>query len=234
VPQSPPSKRHQRVGAPGGAAPPSPKRHQPVAAPGGAAPPFGGLTGGIAAGKSQVLAAFARRGAATLSSDALVHELLEEPRLRSRLGERWGEGILSDGSLDRRRVGAIVFERPEELAWLEALLHPLVGERVATWRQSLPAGVPLAVVEVPLLFETGMDALFDATVAVVADDRKRADRAGACGTELLEGRGDRQLSQGDKAARATHVIRNDGSVEQLEAAVERLMPLLAGPTRGPA
>jgi dephospho-CoA kinase len=197
-------------------------------------PPFVGLTGGVAAGKSEVLAAFARIGAATLSSDALVHELLGDPEVRSRLIERWGPEIVSDGSLDRGRVGTIVFERPEELAWLESLLHPLVGERVVAWRQSLPPEAPLAVVEVPLLFETGMDAAFDATVAVVADDRTRADRAGARGTELLEGRSDRQLSQEEKAARATHVIRNDGSVEELEAEVERLMPVLVGMTRGAA
>ena len=102
------------------------------------------------------------------------------------------------------------------------------------WRQSLPAGARLAVVEVPLLFETGMDAAFDATVAVVAEDGKRADRAGARGTELLDGRSNRQLSQEEKAARATHVIRNDGSMEELEAEVERLVPILTGITRGAA
>jgi dephospho-CoA kinase len=196
--------------------------------------PFVGLTGGVAAGKSEVLAAFARLGAATLSSDALVHELLGDPDVQSRLIDRWGEEILSDGSLDRGRVGAIVFKRPDELAWLESLLHPLVGERVMIWRRSLASEAPLALVEVPLLFETGMDAVFDATLAVVADDGARTERAGARGTELLEDRSDRQLSQEEKAARATHVIRNDGSLEDLEAEVERLMPVLAGMTRGAA
>ena len=215
-------------------APPSLERHQPVSEPEGSSPAFVGLTGGIAAGKSEALGAFARLGAATLSSDALVHELLDDPDVRSQLVERWGEGILSNGSLDRRRIGAIVFERPEELTWLESVLHPRVGERVLRWRHSLPAGARLAVVEVPLLFETGMDAAFDATVAVVAEDGKRADRAGARGTELLDGRSNRQLSQEEKAARATHVIRNDGSMEELEAEVERLVPILTGITRGAA
>jgi dephospho-CoA kinase len=213
--------------------PESLKRHQPEGSSSGS-PAFVGLTGGIAAGKSEALAAFARLGAATLSSDALVHELLDDSDVRSQLVQRWGEEILSDGSLDRGRIGAIVFERPEELAWLEDVLHPRVGERVLAWRQSLPAGARLAVVEVPLLFETGMDAAFDATVAVVAEDGRRADRAGARGTELLEGRSNRQLSQEEKAARATHVVRNDGSVEQLEAEVERLMPILTGVARGAA
>jgi dephospho-CoA kinase len=84
------------------------------------------------------------------------------------------------------------------------------------------------VVEVPLLFEAGLEAAFDATVCVVAADATRVERAGARGTELLEGRGDRQLSQEEKAARATHVIRNDGSLEELSLKVAGLIPALVG------
>jgi dephospho-CoA kinase len=197
-------------------------------------PPSVGLTGGVAAGKSEALAAFSRLGAATLSTDALVHDLLASPEVREQLVERWGERVLSEGEVDRRRVGAIVFERPDELAWLEALLHPLVGERVVEWRRALPPDTPLAVVEVPLLFETGMEALFDATVCVVADDSTRAARAGARGTQLLEGRSDRQLTQEEKAARATHVIRNDGSLAELEDGVAGLMAELVALAPGAA
>lgn len=185
-----------------------------------------GLTGAVASGKSEALAAFARLGAATLSSDAVVHDLLGSQEVRERLVERWGEPVLADGGVDRGRVGAIVFERPDELAWLESILHPLVGGRVAEWLQSLPADTALAVVEVPLLFETGMEAAFDATVCVVADDSTRAARAGDRGTQLLEGRSGRQLSQEEKAARATHVVPNDGSLAELEDQVARLVPEL--------
>ena len=185
-----------------------------------------GLTGAVASGKSEALAAFARLGAATLSSDAVVHDLLGSQEVRERLVERWGEPVLADGGVDRGRVGAIVFERPDELAWLESILHPLVGGRVAEWLQSLPADTALAVVEVPLLFETGMEAAFDATVCVVADDSTRAARARDRGTRLLEGRSGRQLSQEEKAARATHVIPNDGSLAELEEQVARLVPEL--------
>jgi dephospho-CoA kinase len=155
-----------------------------------------------------------------------VHELLDDPGVRSRLVERWGDDVVSDGRLDRRRVSAVVFKRPEELSWLENVLHPRVGERFAAWRETLPSEVPIAVVEVPLLFETGMDEAFDATVAVVAEDETRADRAGARGTDLLERRSARQLSQEEKAARADHVLQNDGSLEDLEAQVGRLMAAL--------
>jgi dephospho-CoA kinase len=125
-------------------------------------------------------------------------------------------------------VGRIVFESPEELRWLESVLHPLVGERLARWRAELPSGTTLAVVEVPLLFETGMEGAFDATVAVVAHDAARAERAGERGTELLAAREAEQLSQEEKAARATHVVSNDGTREDLEAALAELLPRLTG------
>ena len=185
--------------------------------------PVLGLTGAIAAGKSEALAAFARHGAQVLSTDAVVHELLATERVRDLLAGRWGADVAPDGEVDRARVGAIVFERPEELAWLESTLHPLVGERIVAWRQTLDPGTPLAVIEVPLLFEAALDAAFDATVAVIAADDVRVGRAGARGTSDLEGRAGRQLSQEEKAARATHVIENDGSLEDLDRRVENLV-----------
>jgi dephospho-CoA kinase len=210
------------------------QQHERVASSGGSAPAFIGLTGGIAAGKSEALAAFGRLGAATLSSDAVTHQLLDEPEVRTRLVERWGDQVLVDDRADRERIGAIVFQRPQELAWLESVLHPLVGRRVAQWRQALARGTPLAVVEVPLLFETGLEGAFDATVCVAAADEIRARRAGERGTDLLEGRSGRQLTQEEKAARATHVIRNDGSLAELEAEVARLMPVLGAVAQGAA
>jgi dephospho-CoA kinase len=191
-------------------------------------PPFIGLTGGIAAGKSEALAAFARAGAETLSTDAAVHELLASADVRERLVERWGESVAPGGEVDRARVGQIVFGDADELVWLESVLHPLVGERIVAWRKALPADARLAVVEVPLLFEGHLAEAFDATVCVVADDELRRRRAAERGTELLEGRSERQLSQEEKAARATHVVRNDGSREDLGAAVARLAEELAG------
>jgi dephospho-CoA kinase len=188
-----------------------------------AAAPFIGLTGAIAAGKSEALAALGRLGAATLSSDAVVHELLSSERVRELLVERWGAEVAPGGEVDRARVGAIVFDQPDELAWLESALHPLVGERIAAWRASLPDDVPLAVVEIPLLFETGLESSFDATIAIVAEDATRVERAGERGTDALEGRAARQLSQDQKAARATYVVHNDGAVADLEAALEALL-----------
>jgi dephospho-CoA kinase len=187
-----------------------------------------GLTGGIAAGKSEALAALERIGVPTVSSDALVHELLETEPLLPRLVERWGEDVAPEGRVDRDRVGSIVFADRDELSWLEAQIHPLVGERIGAWLGSLPEGTGIAVVEVPLLFESGMQDAFDTTVAVVASDAVRRDRAEARGDVLVDAREARQLDQEEKAERAAHVVENDGGIEELErqlsALIEKLEP----------
>jgi dephospho-CoA kinase len=187
-----------------------------------------GLTGGIAAGKSEALAAFERLGAATISSDAVVHELLDGEPLLGRLQERWGEEVAPEGRIDRSRVGEIVFADPGELSWLEAQIHPLVGERIGAWLASLPAETAIAVVEVPLLFESEMEPVFDTTLAVVTSDGVRRARAEARGHALVGEREARQLAQEEKAARAEHVIENDGTLEDLERRLSALLAKLGG------
>jgi dephospho-CoA kinase len=187
-----------------------------------------GLTGGIAAGKSEALAAFERLGAATISSDAIVHELLDAEPLLGRLVERWGPEVAPGGRVDRGRVGEAVFADPEELRWLESQIHPLVGERIGAWLASLPEGAEVAVIEVPLLFEAGMEGAFDTTVAVVSSDPVRRARAGARGHALVAEREARQLAQEEKASRAEHVVRNDGSLEDLEQELSALVEKLRG------
>lgn len=185
-----------------------------------------GLTGGIAAGKSEALKAFARLGAATLSSDAVVHELLETEPLRGRLLERWGPEVVSAEGVDRAKIGEIVFADPEQLTWLEEQIHPLVRERTAEWLTSLPEGTEVAVVEVPLMFEVGSDKAFDTTVAVVTPDGLRRERAAARGHALVDEREARQLTQMEKAERADHMVENDGSLEDLEQALSALLAKL--------
>ena len=187
---------------------------------------FVGLTGGIGAGKSEALAAFERLGAATLSTDRVAHDLLEDDEVRASLLERWGEVIAPNGKVDRDRVSAIVFNDRGELAWLESVTHPRVGAHVLEWRQNLDPGVPVAVVEVPLLFEAAMENAFDATVAVVADDELRDARLRDRGQGGLAGREERQLDQAEKGRRADHIIRNDASLEELESEVRKLIEQL--------
>lgn len=187
-----------------------------------------GLTGGIAAGKSEALAAFSRLGASTLSSDAVVHELLDSEPLMGRLVERWGSEIVSDGKVERARIGEIVFADPEQLTWLEQQIHPLVGERIGSWLTQLPPEAEVAVIEVPLLFESEMEGAFDTTVAIVTEDEVRRRRAEARGHALVDEREARQLAQDEKAARAEHAIANDGSIEDLERALSALIARLRG------
>jgi dephospho-CoA kinase len=119
-----------------------------------------------------------------------------------------------------------VFDRPDDRAWLEGILWPQVGARIAAWRERVATEEPppvAAVVEVPLLFEAGMEGAFDATVAVVADEGLRAGRATARGHTAVAERAERQLSQAEKARRATHAVRNDGTREELKAELSRVL-----------
>ena len=193
--------------------------------------PFVGLTGGIASGKSAALAALERAGAATLSTDAVAHDIYADADVREALVERLGEEAAPDGEVDRAAVARLVFDDPERREWLEGLLWPRVGQRVFEWREELSRRddpPPAAIVEVPLLFESGMDQGFDATIAVVADDDLRVERAGARGHEAVDERASRQLPQDEKARRATFAVRNDGTVEELEARLSEVLAKLGG------
>lgn len=191
--------------------------------------PFVGLTGGLGAGKSEALRALAGLGAATLSTDEVVHELLATEELRDLVVERLGPEVAAGGELDRARIAARVFGDDGARAWLEGVLWPRVGERVASWRASLERADPpprAAVVEVPLLFESGMEAVFDRTIAVVADEAIRAERAGGRGHAAVAERAGRQLTQDEKAQRADFVVRNDGSVDELMQSLSRVLAKL--------
>jgi dephospho-CoA kinase len=178
----------------------------------------------MGAGKSTALAALERLGATVLSSDAVVHELYaHDAQLREALVQRWGAQVAPGGVVDRSAVAEHAFAGPDERAWLEAQLWPLVGAHVAAWvtdvRAAAQAGKErprAAIVEVPLLFEAGMEGLYDATIAVVSDEAVRRERASARGHALADERAERQLSQEEKARRATYVVRNDGSERELE------------------
>jgi dephospho-CoA kinase len=194
--------------------------------------PFVGLTGGMGAGKSTALAELERLGAAVLSTDAVVHELYKDERLRDAVVARWGEDIVAPGgTVDRAAVAARVFADAEDRAWLEGVLWPLVGERVGQWLTEVRARRPApraAVVEVPLLFEAGMEGVYDATVAVIADERVRRERAASRGHALEEARAARQLSQEEKARRATFTIHNDGDERELAAQLSAVLDTLGG------
>ena len=151
--------------------------------------------------------------------------------MRDAVADRFGADVVSDGAVDRARVAERAFATPEERAWLEGMLWPRVGERMATWRTELQASSDqprAAVVEVPLLFESGMGGAFDATIAVVSDEELRAQRAGGRGHQALAERAARQLTQQEKSQRATYTVVNDGTVEQLEERLSEVLAMLEG------
>jgi dephospho-CoA kinase len=138
--------------------------------------------------------------------------------------ERWG-------TTERSAIARHAFATPEDREWLEQLLWPRVGKRMWEWRQAQESREPpprALVVEVPLLFESGMDSAFDATVAVVADEAMRRERAGARGHAALDERTSRQLTQEEKASRATYTVANSGTIddlhETLAGVLEKLNP----------
>lgn len=188
--------------------------------------PFVGLTGGLGAGKSTALEALGRLGAATISSDAIVHELYAGDALRDAVVDRWGAEVAPGGVVDRAAVARRAFADEGERRWLEEQIWPLVGARVAAWLEQARAQdppPPAAVVEVPLLFEAGLDGIYDATIAVLAAEDVRAARAAARGHEAVSERHTRQLDQEEKARRATYVVRNDGTEQELEAQLSAVL-----------
>jgi dephospho-CoA kinase len=187
--------------------------------------PFIGLTGGIGAGKSEALRALDRLGAATLSTDAVTHALLDTDEVRDLLVEKLGAEVAPNGQIDRSSVATTVFDDDEKRKWLEEVLWPRVGQRVADFRDS-GEDRPAAVVEVPLLFESGMESVFDKTIVVVADEDVRAGRAAARGHQLVEARTARQLTQDEKAQKADFVVRNDGTLDELEAKLSEVLERL--------
>jgi dephospho-CoA kinase len=188
------------------------------------------LTGGLGAGKSTALQALADLGAATLSTDRVVHELYETDEVRDAVVARWGAHVAPGGAVDRPAIARAAFATEEDRAWLEQLLWPRVAKRVAAWRDEVARADPpprAAVVETPLLFEAGMERIYDATIAVIADEAVRRERAAARGHHAVDERAARQLPQEEKAARATYVVANSGSVRDLSLALSRVLENLS-------
>jgi dephospho-CoA kinase len=186
------------------------------------------ITGGIGAGKSEALSAFARHGAATVSSDEIVHHLLRREDVRRAIVEQLGNGIVGlDGEIDRGALATVVFNDPDALRWLEELLHPLVSAEYLQWREALaqlPEPPPVTVTEVPLLFESGAEGRFDKVVVITAPKQLRRARSVVATDE----RESRLIPDVDKVLRADYAYRNLGSLEELDAFVASVMSDLTG------
>ena len=182
------------------------------------------ITGGIGAGKSEALHAFQKAGAATVSSDEIVHHLLRaDSEVREAIVQELGEGILAeDGSIDRGRVAEVVFADRAKLDFLERLLHPKVSAEYLTWREqlgALPNPPQVAVTEVPLLYETGGDKRFDKVVVITAPAKLREQRRRV----TRDDRDQRLLPDKEKLKRADFAYVNKGTLEDLDAWVAGVM-----------
>ena len=189
--------------------------------------PFVGLTGGIGAGKSLALETLAGLGAAVIDADVIVHRLYATEEVRGAVRARFGEEVFAGEDVDRTALARRVFADEIDRAWLEALLWPRVAERADAFRVEASSREPppvAVIVEVPLLFEAGVASRYDATIAVVADDERRAERVAYRDMAELGRREARQLPQAEKARRASFVVANDGTVDELR---ERLRGVLA-------
>jgi len=187
------------------------------------------ITGGIGAGKSEALYAFQKAGAATVSSDEIVHYLLRtDPAVREAIIHELGEGVLADdGSIDRGRVAEVVFADRAKLDFLEGLLHPKVAAEYLAWREqlgALPEPPAVCVTEVPLLYETGGDKRFDKVVVITAPAKLREQRRRVA----LDHRDQRLLPDKEKLKRADFTYVNSGTLEELDAWVAGVMRELVG------
>lgn len=182
------------------------------------------LTGGIATGKSFCLARFAARGAAVIDADVLAREVVApgSPPLDS-IRRRFGAGVIqADGRLDRAALGRVVFDDRIARADLEAIIHPEVYRRIREWLANLPAGTPLAIADIPLLFETGHEHQFDRVIVCVCEPTRQISRLVArdgLSEKDARARLAAQWPIEEKVVRADYVIRTDGSLADTERRV---------------
>ncbi|MFD0888266.1 dephospho-CoA kinase [Streptosporangium algeriense] len=190
-----------------------------------------GLTGGIGSGKSEVSRGLAARGAMVIDADMIAREVVEPgTEGLERIVALFGPGVLrEDGSLDRGRLGSIVFADPEKLASLNAVVHPLVGARVAELLGQADEDA-IVVYDVPLLVENGLAPMYDVVVVVDAADETRAERLArfrGMSEADVRARFAAQASREERLRAADIVVPNEGSLEELESRIEALWADLA-------
>lgn len=188
-----------------------------------------GLTGGIASGKSTVSSLLREAGIPVLDADQLAHQVVAKgtPGLKS-VVEAFGEGILlEDQSLDRRKLGQLVFSHPERLRKLEEITHPLIQQETQLWRQNLEQqNVELAIYDIPLLFETKSQDNFDAIIVVtctLAQQKERLLARNQLTPAEIEARLSVQIPLPYKEEQADFVLRNNGEKASLLVEFQRLM-----------
>lgn len=194
------------------------------------------LTGGIATGKSHVLDQFRKRGVPCLDADLLTHGVESAgTEATQAIAARFGDVLAADGAVDRQKLAPLVFADPGARRDLEAIVHPAVYRAIAAGLRAfeLLGGYPLAVVDVPLLYETGHAPDFDRVIVMACPPEVQIARLIERGMSDAEARQRiaAQWPTEEKAARADFVIRTDGSVEETDEQVEAILTSLDGQRR---
>jgi dephospho-CoA kinase len=191
--------------------------------------PVLGLVGGIGSGKSRVSAALERRGGRIVAGDPLGHEALRQKNVIALIVENWGRDVLEpNGQVDRRKLGAIIFADADDRKELESIVHPWIGQQLHEQLHAAKSdpNVPFAVLDAAIMLEAGWQAACDSLVYIHAPRVERLQRATAkFGWTPAEytARERAQMSLTEKARRADYALDNSGSLEQLEAQVDRLL-----------
>jgi len=187
-----------------------------------------GITGGIGCGKTMVSEGLRRRGVLVIDADSLAKELTNTlPEIREKLVAAFGPDVyLSDGSLNRERLSSLVFRDPEARERINAIIHPAVQHEVERrFQEAADRGAPIAGVEAALIYESGMDRTLDVVVVVTAPLERRIKwlrkRDGLSRQKVLQ-RMNAQMPLEEKEARADYVVRNDGSLQDLEVRIAEL------------
>ncbi|QFG25983.1 dephospho-CoA kinase [Actinomadura sp. WMMB 499] len=190
-----------------------------------------GLTGGIGSGKSEVSGRLGAHGAVVIDADRIAREVVEPgtPGLAAVVAEFGEDVLLPSGELDRPKVGSIVFHDADRLAALNAIVHPLVGERMRELMDAAPSDA-VVIYDVPLLVENGLKGMYDAVVVVDAPEEAQLDRlTSRRGMTEADARARmaNQASRDERRAVADHLIDNSGDLEKLNAQVDALWEALA-------
>lgn len=185
-----------------------------------------GLTGGIGSGKSEVLKRLRAHGATVVDADLAARRVVEPGTegYDAVVKEFGSEVVAADGTLDRAKLGAVVFADPARRAALNAIVHPLVGALMAEWADAAPAG-GIVVYDIPLLVEGGADRGYAAVIVVDADEEVRYARLLAnrgMSREDAAARMAAQATRQDRLAAADYVIANNGSLEDLDQETDRV------------
>jgi len=189
-----------------------------------------GITGSFGSGKSTVAGMFGEAGAVLVDADEIARRVVQpNTPIMGELADAFGSDIITDDNrLDRQRLADIVFGDPQKTSWLNAIIHPEVRKEILHRMEEVDESVSMLVLDIPLLFESGMQDIMDGIAVVVTEEERRFERlvARGIGPSEVERRLEHQMPQSEKVRQADFVIDNAGSIENTHLQVKNLVQSL--------